>query len=291
MRILNFGSLNIDYIYRVDHIAGPGETLAATSRQVFCGGKGLNQSIALAKAGAEVFHAGCIGEEGAFLQSALEEAGVDCRYVKTVQSASGHAMIQVEESGQNSILLFGGANQAITEDLINEVLAGFKAGDILLLQNEINMMGDIVEQAYARGMKIALNPSPFNDRLKDVDLHKISILLLNEIEGAQITGERDPEEILQKLVDLYPQAEVVLTLGEAGVVYAHGAERCHQPAYAVTPVDTTGAGDTFTGYFLAALMEGRETAACLDLAAKAAAIAVTRSGAAPSIPQRCEVEV
>ncbi|MBR3755621.1 MAG: ribokinase, partial [Firmicutes bacterium] len=218
-------------------------------------------------------------------------AGVDCRYVKTVQSASGHAMIQVEESGQNSILLFGGANQAITEDLINEVLAGFKAGDILLLQNEINMMGDIVEQAYARGMKIALNPSPFNDRLKDVDLHKISILLLNEIEGAQITGERDPEEILQKLVDLYPQAEVVLTLGEAGAVYAHGAERCHQPAYAVTPVDTTGAGDTFTGYFLAALMEGRETAACLDLAAKAAAIAVTRSGAAPSIPQRCEVEV
>lgn len=290
MKILNFGSLNIDYIYRVGHIGAPGETLAAASREVFCGGKGLNQSIALARAGAEVYHAGCIGEEGAMLRQAMEDAGVDCTHVKTLCCASGHAVIQVEDSGQNAILLFGGANQMMTEDFVDEVLADFGSGDVLLLQNEINLLGEIVEKAYERGMKIALNPSPYNQNLTDVDMNKISILLLNEVEGEQMTGEHKPEKILQKLQQSYPDVEVVLTLGKAGAVYGCGQRVYAQEAFSVKAVDTTGAGDTFTGYFLAALMEGLAISECLELAAKASAIAVTRPGAAPAIPARHEVE-
>lgn len=290
MRILNFGSLNIDYIYRVNHIGAPGETLAAASREVFCGGKGLNQSIALAKAGAEVYHAGCIGEEGYMLQQAMEEAGVDCRHVKTLDCASGHAVIQVEDSGQNAILLFGGANQMMTSGYIDQVLGDFDEGDILLLQNEINLLDEIVDKAYARGMKIALNPSPYNDRLQCVDMNKIAIFLLNEVEGEQMTGEKDPGAILEKLGQLYPGTEVVLTLGEAGAVYGDGQRVYRQAAFPVKAVDTTGAGDTFTGYFLAALMGGREIPVCLELAAKASAIAVNRPGAAPAIPCRDEVD-
>lgn len=289
MKILNFGSLNIDYIYRVRHIGAPGETLAAASREVFCGGKGLNQSISLAKAGAEVYHAGCIGEEGQMLLQAMEDAGVDCRYVRTLDCASGHAVIQVEDSGQNAILLFGGANQMISSSFIDEVLAGFDAGDVLLLQNEINRLDEIVDKAYARGMKIALNPSPYNDSLQTVDMNKVSIFLLNEVEGEQMTGEHDADAILEKMESLYPGAEVVLTLGSEGAVYRHGQRVYRQDAFPVETVDTTGAGDTFTGYFLASLVEGQDVPLCLELAAKAAAIAVTRPGAAPSIPCRCEV--
>ncbi|MBR3785302.1 MAG: ribokinase [Firmicutes bacterium] len=291
MKIVNFGSLNLDYIYRVEHIGGQGETLAASSRDVFCGGKGLNQSIALARAGAKVYHAGCIGEDGSMLLTALEEAGVDCTHVRTLEGPSGHAVIQVEDSGQNAILLFGGANQTMTSGFVDEVLGVFDAGDILLLQNEINLLSEIVDKAYARGLKIALNPSPYNDRLQDVDLNKISIFLLNEVEGEQMTGEREPANILQKLTEQYSGAEIVLTLGEAGALYGCGQRVCRQEAYSVQAVDTTGAGDTFTGYFLASLTEGREIPDCLRLAAKAASIAVTRSGAAPSIPLRAEAEL
>lgn len=289
MKILNFGSLNIDYIYRVNRIGGPGETLAAATREVFCGGKGLNQSIALARAGAQVFHAGCIGEEGRMLQEALEDAGVDCRYVKTLKGPSGHAVIQVEDSGQNAILLFGGANQCISRVFVDEVLGGFAAGDMLLLQNEINLLGEIVDRAYDNGMKIALNPSPYNDFLATVDMNKISTFLLNEVEGEQMTGEKDPEKILEKLMKLYPHAEVVLTLGDAGAVYGCNQRVYRQASYPVKAVDTTGAGDTFTGYFLASLMAGCEIPECLELASKAAAIAVTRPGAAPSIPHKDEL--
>ena len=290
MKILNFGSLNIDYIYRVKHITAPGETLAAASREVFCGGKGLNQSIALAKAGAEVYHAGCIGAEGSMLFDALQAAGADCSHVKTLDCTSGHAVIQVEDSGQNSILLFGGANQMMTSVFVDEVLADFSAGDILLLQNEINLLGEIVDKAYHRGMKIVLNPSPYNDFLSSVNMDKIAIFLLNEVEGEQMSGETEPDAILESLLQMYPAAEVILTLGEAGAVYGCGQRVCRQGAFSVKTVDTTGAGDTFTGYFLASLMEGQDIPACLELAAKASAIAVTREGAAPSIPSRAEVE-
>lgn len=291
MKILNFGSLNLDYVYSVDHFVAAGETLCSGDLNLFCGGKGLNQSIALARAGAQVFHAGLIGAEGGMLRDALQHAGVDCRYVKEIPGRSGHTIIQVDKNGQNCILLYGGANRAVTAGYIDQVLAGFGAGDLLLLQNEVNLLGRIIDGACERGMEIALNPSPFDENLDACDLGKVSLFLLNEVEGFQISGERKPQLILDRLAEMYPAAEVVLTLGGDGCVYGKGAKRIRQAAFPARAVDTTAAGDTFTGYFLAARAEGLDAAACLALASKAAAIAVTRPGAAPSIPLRDEVTV
>ena len=290
MKILNLGSLNLDYVYQVDHMVQPGETLSSLDMQIFCGGKGLNQSLALAKAGAEVYHGGLIGEEGSILRATLQEAGVDCQFVRTIEGSTGHAIIQVDRNGQNCILLYGGTNRMLTSAYIDEVLDAFEPGDMLLLQNEVNRLDEIVEKAYNKGMKIVLNPSPFDDAVKSVDLSKISLFLMNEVEGNQITGEIDPAQILEVMKRDYPQAEVVLTMGAEGAWYQNGDDLLQQAVYQVEVVDTTAAGDTFTGYFLATQAEGMDVAASLDMAAKASSIAVTRAGAAPSIPYRNELE-
>lgn len=215
--------------------------------------------------------------------------GVKSYYIRQIKGKTGHAIIQIDKSAQNCILLYGGANECLTEEYVDEVLEGFEAGDMLLLQNEVNMIPYIVDKAYEKGMQIALNPSPFNDRLKDVDMSKIGLFLMNEVEGGQITGFTEPKDIIAKVVELYPNAKIVLTLGKDGVIYAEGDLRIHQPIFKVEAVDTTAAGDTFTGYFMAGLIEGMEIADILKMSAKASLIAVTRKGAVPSIPYRNEV--
>ncbi len=293
MRILCFGSLNIDKVYQVDHILLPGETLTADEVQEHCGGKGINQSIALARAGAPVWHAGQVGQDGGMFLEAAKEAGVHTDYLKMIEGLSGHAIIQVDRSGQNNILLYSGANRKITKEFADEVLANFGSGDILLLQNEISNLDYIIDKAYERGMRIALNPSPFDDRLKACDMSKISIFLLNEVEAAQLTGlvyqSGNEEQLLESIASAYPGAMIVLTLGSQGSICKDGEKICRQEIFKVEAVDTTAAGDTFTGYFLTSLAEGRDLAECLRLAAKASAIAVTRPGAVPSIPVREEV--
>ena len=290
MKILNFGSLNLDYVYNVDHMVEAGETLTSAERNTFCGGKGLNQSIALARAGAKVFHAGQIGAEGEILRQTLAQEGVDTRYIRTADVPTGHALIQVDKNGQNCILLYGGANRALTTGYIDEVLADFGRGDILVLQNEVNLLDYIIDRAWEKGMRIILNPSPFDDHLVKCDLQKISILLLNEVEGAQLCGKTDPEAILEYLRKEYPEVRAVLTLGSRGSVYQDVNLQHHQSIFPVEAVDTTAAGDTFTGYFIAELLEKSNAVEGLEIAAKAAAIAVTRHGAAPSIPTKAEVD-
>lgn len=289
MKVLNIGSLNLDYVYNVDHVILPGETEATGGRNVFLGGKGINQSMALAKAGACVYHGGLIGEDGQPFLDACEEYGVNAEFIRKTEGPTGHTIIQVDKHAQNSILLYGGANQKLTEAFVDEVLAHFEKGDVLLLQNEVNLLPYIVDKAYEKGMQIALNPSPFNEKLDEVDMKKIGIFLLNEVEGGQITGLKDPDEILAKMREMFPHAKIVLTLGKDGAKYAEGEEVYYQPIFKVDAVDTTAAGDTFTGYFLAGLIEGMPVPEILEMSAKASSIAVTREGAVPSIPYRAEV--
>ena len=289
MKVLNMGSMNLDYVYTVDHIVLPGETEDSGSRSIFLGGKGMNQSCALAKAGVDVYHAGLIGADGAAFLDACKEHGIHSDYIRMVDGPSGHAIIQIDKDAQNSILLFGGANQRFTKEYIDEVLSHFEASDLLLLQNEINLLPYVVDSAYEKGMTIALNPSPFNEKLKTVDMGKISIFLVNEVEGYQITGCTEPDAILAKLLEMYPRAKIVLTLGEDGAIYADAQQRYFQPAFPVEAVDTTAAGDTFTGYFLTGLIEGMPIPEILKMSAKASSIAVSRKGAVPSIPYRSEV--
>ncbi len=289
MKVLNIGSLNIDYVYSVDHIIQPGETEATGSRTIFLGGKGMNQSCALAKAGVEVYHGGMIGQDGTMFLDACKEYGVHDEFIRIVDGPSGHTVIQIDKNAQNSILLYGGANQKLTEEYVDEVLSHFNADDILLLQNEVNLLPYIVEKASAKGMQIALNPSPFNENLDAVDMKKIGIFLLNEVEGFQLTGEKEPDAILEKLRDMFPHARIMLTLGQDGAVYADVEQTVYQSAFPVKAVDTTAAGDTFTGYFLAGLTAGLPVEEILRMSAKASSIAVTRHGAVPSIPYREEV--
>ena len=289
MKILNIGSMNLDMVYQLDHIVRPGETEASYGMNVFLGGKGINQSVAAAQAGAEVYHGGMIGEDGQPFLDACKTYGVDSRYIRQVEGKSGHAIIQIDKNAQNCILLYGGAKQKMSAEYVDEVLAGFGAEEVLLLQNEVNMLPYIVDKAYEKGMKIALNPSPFNEKLDAVDMGKISIFLLNEVEGFQVTGLTEPDAIIAKLLELYPHAQIVLTLGKDGAVYADAEQKHFQPIFKVQAVDTTAAGDTFTGYFLAGLLSGLPVPEILKMSAKASSIAVTRAGAVPSIPYRDEV--
>lgn len=292
MSILNFGSLNIDFVYDVDQFVRKGQTISSASLNVFSGGKGLNQSLALARAGADVCHAGMIGADGVFLRDLLAEAGVDVSNVAVNDVVrTGNAIIQRDTAGDNCIILYGGTNRAITREFVDAVLARFRAGDWLLLQNEISELPYIVRSAASKGMRIVLNPSPADASVCEVDLDAIDCFILNEGEAEYLCGSHgSPHDLLRAMRAQFPKADIVLTVGDEGSMMAQGNEVFRQKAYHVPVVDTTAAGDTFTGYLLGGLMSDRSAAESLDAAAKASAIAVSRAGAAPSIPAACEVQ-
>lgn len=296
MKILSFGSLNIDYVYSVPHFVKKGETLSAKELNVYTGGKGLNQSIALARAGVETYQAGAIGTDGMFLLEQLKEAGVKTDLVKILDDVrTGNAIIQNDDEGDNCIVLFGGANQAITKEQVDEVFKDFTNEDYLLIQNEINELSYIVEKAKEEGMKIILNPSPMNEKIMKIPLDQIDYFILNEIEAMQILEMDKPEEIDGKYIasllhERFKDATIVLTLGSEGSVCISDDEYVEQSIYKVKAIDTTAAGDTYTGYFIAGILNGKTIKESMDIASKASAIAVTRQGAAPSIPVLEEVE-
>ena len=291
MNILCFGSLNVDYVYQVDHILMPGETQHSLRRDVFAGGKGLNQSVALAKAGLPTCHAGQVGNDadGEMLLRILTENGVDTSLVRRVSGPCGHTFIQVDRQGQNAIMLFGGANRSMDPTYRREVLSRFRPGDVIVLQNEINDVPVLIDEAYARGMRIVLNPSPFDHHLDRCEWKKVEIFFVNEVEGAQISGRKASEDILDWFAHSCPHALVVLTLGSAGSCCLKDGQVFHQGIVPVEAVDTTAAGDTFTGFFLKAYLEGQGPSKALALAAKASSITVSRPGAADSIPTLAEV--
>lgn len=290
MKVLSFGSLNIDYVYHVDHIVNKGETLSSSSLDVIAGGKGLNQSIALAKAGAEVYHAGKIGEEGKFLLDWCKENGVNTDWVGIEpDTKTGHAIIQVDENAENCIVLFGGSNQKQTKEQIDRTMEAFGKGDVLLVQNEINHLPYLIDKAYEKEMMIILNPSPMNEKIFECDLNKVSLFLVNEVEGEQISGVKDEKEMCAVLREKFSAAKFVLTLGSKGAYYFDQNDICFQEVFKVDAVDTTAAGDTFTGYFVAEMLNGSTVERALKVAAKASSIAVSRKGASISIPVREEV--
>jgi ribokinase len=289
MQILNFGSLNIDHVYAVEHFARAGETLDTDDYRVFAGGKGFNQSIALARAGARVAHAGQVGDDGRWLIDELAGAGVDVRFVEVSETPTGHAIIQVSRGGENSILIHGGANRMIDAAQMKAAIEAAEPGCSLLIQNEINGLDQIMEMASEKGLQIALNPSPVTSSLLELPLGKVSTFVLNEVEARLLSAESRPERILDGLRRRFPEAAVVLTLGERGVEYADSSRRESVSSERVEAIDTTGAGDTFTGYFLAERLNGVAVEDALRLACRAAAVCVQRPGAAASIPRREEI--
>jgi len=283
-KILNIGSLNLDYVYAVPHFVTAGETLLASRRDVFAGGKGLNQTVAAARAGAEVLHGGAVGADGDMLLDLLRDAGADVSAVARVDVPTGHAVIQVSPQGENAILILGGANRAVTAETVGIALEKVGPGDILLLQNEINGLDYIIRRAFEKGLRIFFNPAPMDASVKSLPLGLIDTLIVNEGEAGALAGDMDA------LKAAYPNQKILLTRGSRGASLWTGSELIFQPAFPVEAVDTTAAGDCFLGYYAAALAENLSYAAALRLAAAAAALSVRRPGAAPSIPIRSEVE-
>jgi len=289
-RVLNFGSLNIDHVYKVSSFVQPGETVASLEYARFAGGKGANQSVALARAGSNVAHAGKIGPDASFMREMLQESGVNTEFVEEISMPSGHAVIQVDESGENSIILHGGANHAFDEAFLERVFESYGESDVLLTQNETNMVPEILEKAAEKKMLVVFNPAPMTCDVKSYPLEKIDILIINETEGMALTDCRNPVDIIAELTQLYPRMRVVLTLGGEGVIYGDSHENhISVNACNVDVVDTTAAGDTFIGYFLNSILsESDNIENALKNAAFAAGICVQREGAVESIPERSE---
>ena len=291
MQVLNFGSMNIDHVYTVDHFVAPGETLSSSNYRINAGGKGLNQSIALARAGVATLHAGMIGKEGIFLKDLLESSGVNADNVMIGDRATGHAIIQVETySGENSILLYPGANMEIPTAMMLDILQKMPKGSWILLQNEINDIPFLIENAKACGLKVAINPAPCTAAVRSYPLHLCDLIFVNEIEAAQLTMCNGGIKVSMKaMAKRFPDSEVVVTLGEKGAIYRYRNQEIAVPAREVKAVDTTSAGDTFTGYFLAAKLRGMDAETAMNCAILASSITVSRPGAAVSIPTAQEV--
>lgn len=289
MNVVNFGSLNLDHVYAVDHFCRAGETIHTAGYTQNAGGKGLNQSIAVARSGQTLCHAGMLGAGGEPLAQLLEGCGVDLRYLGRTETPQGHAIIQVQPDGQNCIFLYGGSNQAVTPEDIDAVLSYFAPGDYLLMQNELSNFTYLLRAAVGRGLRVVLNASPISGEVLAADLTGVDWLVVNEIECAAIAGCSTPEEGYTALRARYPGLGILLTLGSEGSVSWKDGVEIRQCAYPVQAVDTTGAGDTFMGYFVGCLAQGMERKDAMQYAAMAASIAVTRPGAAPSIPMMAEV--
>ena len=288
--ILNVGSINIDHVYQVDHFVRPGETMATRSLSTGLGGKGANQSVAIARAGGDVLHFGQLGQGDAWASAILADSGVDIAAVNNVEQPSGHAIIQVDSRGENAIILHGGANQNChAADLETLLRDRGQAIETVLLQNETNLVGQAIELAIELNKKIVLNPAPMTESILDLPLEKLDTLIVNEIEAQQLASQADLEGALEFLVDRCPDTKIILTLGAKGLQFLWGDQRFDLPAVAADVVDTTCAGDTFVGYYLAGRQRGLDDVDALKQAARAAAITVSRLGAIDAIPQLHEV--
>lgn len=289
VNVFNFGSINIDYVYRVPHLVQAGETLSSQSLNVVLGGKGANQSVALARAGCTVVHIGRLGSADAWAADQLREFGVDTSGVEWIDSASGHAIIQVDDNGENSIVLHGGANQSFDLAAIQTLLEPAQPGDWLLIQNECSALEHVFQIAKNQQLNIAFNPAPMTPAVAQLPLHDCRLLFVNQVEAAQLTGADDESQVVKALADRFPDTTIVLTLGAKGAMLINGDSTITVAAPKVDVVDTTGAGDTFVGYYLASIIAGHSAEDALNTACAAGALAVTVAGATPSIPDKSAV--
>lgn len=284
--IWNLGSINADMVYSVPHLPGPGETLAARDLSRFLGGKGANMSVAAARAAAHVCHIGSVGSDGSWAVERMMEYGVDTRHIAKSAEQTGHAIIAVDHDGENQILLYSGANRDISNDQIDMALSTATTGDLLIIQNETNSQAHAAKRGKELGLRVCYAAAPFEVAAIEAVMGYLDLLFLNEVEAAQLeraTGIA-PESL--------PVSDVIVTRGAKGARHfdTKRAGFRDYPAVSVKTVDTTGAGDTFTGYVLAGLDRGMPMPQAIAQANLAAAIMVTRRGTADVIPDLKDVQ-
>ena len=303
MSIVVLGSMNIDQFFDVDHFVSPSETLRPLAVNRACGGKGLNQAIAASKAGSPVRMTGCLGKDGQELTQVLKNAGVNTADIQIQESAlSGQAVIQRTPDGENAILLYPGANDQIECGYIDEILDSMGSDDILLIQNEISNLNHILNSANSREIPVFFNPAPMSEEVKNADLSGIACLIVNEKEAVSLCGFADqiPEsqDVFIRLIEKTKPKRAVMTLGSKGALCFEKPEQenavssksttagsiFRMPCFPADVCDSTGAGDTFTGYLCSGIEQGLGFTDAIRKAAAAASVCVERKGAAPSIP-------
>lgn len=285
MTVYNLGSINYDNFFQVVSLPGPGETILSSGHRRDLGGKGANQSIAARKTGAQVFHIGVVGDDGDNALAALESYGIDVSHVSRSELPTGQATVLIDKSGENQIVVSPGANLMQTEPAIAAALADAKPTDRLLLQNETTRSFETAKLAKSKGMHVTYSAAPFDAEMTKRVLPYVDTLALNAIEVAQLAGA------LQCTVAGIPVPEVLVTQGSAGVQWrGKGGEVIEMPAMPVSVVDTTGAGDTFLGYFEGGRDLGFPVEACLIHANAAAALKVSKAGTSSAIPGIVEVK-
>ena len=283
MAVWNLGSINIDIVYSVPHIPAPGETLASTGRAMFLGGKGANMSVAIARSGSRVNHIGAIGADGIWAGERLLEYGVDTQFINVIEGDTSQAMIAVDTNGENAIILAAGTSGEIPQHLLQSALSAASTGDWFITQNETNLQRTGAALAKKMGLRVGYAAAPFDaDRVEAV-LEYLDFLILNEVEAKQLA------DATGKTPDALGVADVIVTLGGDGADWYGADGKKHFDALPVTPVDTTGAGDTFTGYVLGGLDQGMSMTQAIKMATKAGALMVTRQGTADVIPDLSEV--
>lgn len=288
-KIVVIGSINVDLVFHVKNFVKAKETISSQSLARFMGGKGLNQAIALSKAYPEVRLFGNISKTDTHLKEEIRGFGVSTDLIDALEGETGMAFIQVDMTGQNCIVLHKGVNHRFEKIRINEVLSSLHQGDLIVLQNEINELEYIIQSAKEKGIKIAFNPSPFESQILDLPLEDTDYLIFNEVEGKMLAHFKEPELILKTLHKRYPNTVLVMTLGADGVMAQADNVTYEIPSHKVQVVDTTAAGDAFSGYFLAGIQKGLSVIDALEMANAAGALTVTKAGASSSIPDLAEV--
>lgn len=299
-KIVVVGSLNMDLVTQAAKIPAPGETVIGGDLQTFPGGKGANQAVAAARAGAQVAMVGRVGDDvfADRLRENLLVDGIDVTHVqRTAETASGVALIVVDEKGQNSIVVAPGANGRLTPADVSQAKDAIQQADVLLLQLEIPLAAvwQAAKIAAQAQVKVILNPAPARPLPPEL-LALVDILIPNESETAALTGlpTAAPAELAAAAARLHDQdvATVILTLGERGAELSQaGRELYHVAAFPVVQVvDTTAAGDAFVGGLATAVAEGKSLPEAMRFGAAAGALSVTRAGAQPSLPTREEIE-
>ncbi|WP_085902679.1 ribokinase [Kiloniella majae] len=285
--IMNIGSINVDHVYRVPYFVKPGETLPSKSYQRVLGGKGANQSVALARAGENVKHIGVIGDDHTWIIEELQSSKVDTSSIEVGSVATGHALIQVDDNAENCILLFSGANHELDINSLSDKLTGFEKGGWVLFQNEMPNLNQMISLVKEMGARVAVNPAPFDDAAKAIDYDLVDLLIVNDLEAEELAKTKGHGD-LGKLAELCPV--VIITRGTQGAICYSGDETIEVPAFKVDAVDTTGAGDTFVGYVLSSVVQELPLKEAMQRASAASALAVTKAGASVAIPTSAEVD-
>ncbi len=285
--ILNFGSINIDYVYRLKTLPQAGETLSCQGFARYLGGKGINQSIAIARAGGAVKHIGAVGADGAFALAQIADMGLDTNDIRVTDTATGHAVICLDKQGENHIIIHAGANAELTENQINSALdANANANpqtpkaEWVVIQNETNLTEYIAKSAKQRGLSLAYSAAPFDATACQTILPYLDILAVNETEATALS------HAMQTPITELKIPTLLITKGAKGAELWQNGACISVKGLPVKAIDTVGAGDTFFGSFIARLQNGTPPQEALEYATTAAALQCTTKGAATAIPDQ-----